>query len=81
MLSSRTYTSSTAVNHVVATFTELYLYFEEHHDYYAASTVLHYSCILGLRYDVWRLVTTGLFPSEEHIEMWAFVEAENQDLF
>jgi len=79
MPSSRTYTSRTAVDHSVELFAELYTYFEDRQDYYNASLVLHWSDILGLRYDVWRFVSTGLFPSEEHIERWAFVDSENQD--
>jgi hypothetical protein len=79
MPSSRTFTSRTAHDHRVELFAELYTYFEDRRDYYNAALVLHWSDILGLRYDVWRFVSTGLYPSEEHIETWAFVDSDNQD--
>jgi len=79
--SSRTFPSRTAHDHSIELFAELYIYFEDCHDYYSASLVLHYSEILGLRYNVWRFVSTGISPSEEFIETWAFVDSDNLDAF
>jgi hypothetical protein len=71
----------TAADDNVELSAELYTYFEARHDYYNASLVLDYSDLLGLRYDVGRFVSTGLYPSKDHIETWAFVDSDNQDGF
>jgi hypothetical protein len=39
MPSSRTYASRTAHDYSIELFTELYIYFEDRHDYYNASLV------------------------------------------
>jgi hypothetical protein len=73
--------SHTAHYYLVERFAELYTLFEERREYWHCSTVLHYCSIIGIQYDVWRLVTTGLHPGEERVETWAFVNAENCDSF
>jgi hypothetical protein len=60
--------SHTAQFYIVERFAELYSFYEECREYWHCSIVLHYTTILGIQYDVWRLITTGLYPGEDHIE-------------
>ena len=81
MPSSRTYGSLTAHDFLVEQFGDLFTYFVDRHDFYSAAWVLHCTSILGVRYDVWRLLSTGLYPSEDHSGNWEIVDGENQDAY
>jgi hypothetical protein len=59
MSSLRSYRFHRAYNRTVEQLAELYTYFVDRHDYNSAAWVLHYTSILGVMYDVWRLLTTG----------------------
>jgi hypothetical protein len=81
MPSSMTYASRTAHVHGIEQFSELYTYLVDRHNFYSAARVFHCSTLLELSYDVWRFLSTGLHPSEDHIETWAIVNSDNQDTF
>jgi hypothetical protein len=81
MPSSRTYTWRTAHDHGIKQFAELYTYFVDRQDFNSAAWVLCFSSIDGLRYNVWRILSMGLYPFQDHIETWAVVACDNLETF
>ena len=78
MCSTRLTQSQYAHQAVVETIGDQLQYFKDRHLIHINRTVLLYTVILGIEYDVHRYITTGLLPFEEFSEERPWTDEEKR---